>query len=561
MSKDVSLVGKTIHNYEIKEEIGRGGMATVYKGYQQSLDRHVAVKVFSSETPSGAVAKERFNRELRASASLEHPHIVPVFDYGISDGLPFIVMRYLPGETLYTRVGRGSFYTMPELARPAEQIASALDYMHTKGVLHHDVKPQNVLLDTRGDAYLTEPALILNDGGLTATGTPAYMSPEASLGTGLVAASDLYGFGISLYQLLSGKLPFDGDTPMAMLLKHISDPVPSLADVDPKLAPADPIFARILAKDPEDRYASATAFVNELSAALKGDNRRPVAVKPAPAPAPDYDEDTNPGIAMPAQPPATKKTTSRPTTSKRTPQPTVDPVTQVRPTRIFVSYAVLDSALVLRLIASLRGQQHSVWFDGELEGRGGQKWWDLICEQIRENELFVFALSENSLKSVACQREYEYAHALHKHILPVSIGDFNYKIDLPQQLAEIQIVDFRNEDNGSLARSISQLPSTRDMPNPLPENPPVPVLPVQEFADELRTTHKGKLTYDRQGEILNSLELLLLAGESVPDVVDLLERYRDRGDWADLRKKKLDQMLKEYGSRRGFFGFRRGKRN
>lgn len=229
--------------------------------------------------------------------------------------------------------------------------------------------------------------------------------------------------------------------------------------------------------------------------------------------------------------------------------------------RVFVSYAVVDSAIQARLVDALRRQQHSVWFDGLLANRGGQRWWDDICEQIRTAELFVFALSENSLKSVACQREYEYAHALHKRILPVKIADFNYKIDLPQALSELQIVDFTNGAT-SLAHSIANLPDARQMPDPPPDIPPVPVLPVQEFANELRMTPYGELDVKRQQEILMGLEMLLLKGDSVDDVIDLLERTQhERQDWAMPMHKKIQQMIKEYKPRRGLFGFGRGKRS
>lgn len=541
MSRNSSFIGKKIGDYTILEEIGRDSIATTYRGKDDKLNRLAIVKVFHIFLNDPPNLKGRFFDWARTIALLEHPNILPIYQFGTFDDQPYLAMKSMPGESLYNRVAHGSFYAMPELAQPAKQIASAIDFMHTRGILHHDIKPHNILLDERGKAYLTEPMLMIDTkstpiGSIIAS--PTYMSPEVSMADNQsTSASDLYGFGITLYELLVGQPPFNGETPMAIAIQHISEPVPSLGEIDASLTPADPIFARMLAKTREERYTSASAFVHDLTNALQEDKR------------------------VPNRPIAPKTTHSRASTKQLASPPPESDFPHTTPMQIFVSYAVVDSALRENVVSTLREQQHSVWFDGLLENRGGQSWWNIICKQIRESELFVFVLSKNSLNSVACQREYEYAYALHKRIMPVKIADFNFKIDLPRELSELQVVNFTDDKGASsLAHSMANLSDARPLPDPLPSQPDVPMLPVQEFANELRITPYGELKAKRQEEIIMALELMLLKGNSGDDVIMLLEQTRNRGDWTEPMGTKIDKLIKDHKPRCGFFGFSLGRR-
>src|SRR5258708_18255439 len=222
--------------YRLEVMLGKGGMATVYRAYQASVKRYVAIKVMSPEIASQPGFKERFDREAEVIASLEHPHIVPVIDYGTEEGTNYLVMRYIEGGSLEDRM-RKTPLTLQEAAHFLDQIASALSYAHKRGVIHRDLKPNNVLLDSGENAYLTDfgiARLAQSQTRLTATGsvmgTPAYMSPEQGMGSPVDARSDLYTLGVVLYEMVLNRLPFSADTPAAMIFQHVyekpKDPPP-----------------------------------------------------------------------------------------------------------------------------------------------------------------------------------------------------------------------------------------------------------------------------------------------------------------------------------------------
>lgn len=267
-----SLIGKTIGGYHVLEEIGQGGMATVYRAHQISMDRDVAIKIMPPQFLRESVSMERFKREASIVARLEHRAIVPVHDYGEHEGIPYIVMRYMDSGSAEDLLQQGALSpdrTMQILL----QIAPALDYAHRAGVLHRDLKPSNILLDANGDAYITDfgIARLLGDDVKSLTtsgvvGTPAYMSPEQAQGHALDGRSDLYALGVVLFELLTGVRPFDGETPYSVAVKHVTEAPPSPCHINPSLPRSiEPVLLKTLAKKPDHRYATA----NEVAEALR----------------------------------------------------------------------------------------------------------------------------------------------------------------------------------------------------------------------------------------------------------------------------------------------------
>jgi serine/threonine protein kinase len=266
------LSGRTLGQFEILEEIGRGGMATVYRARQKTINRVVAVKVLPRALLHDPGFYERFTREVDVIAHLEHPHILPIYDFGEMEGVPYIAMRFLGGGTMSQMIRRGQV-PLEALVKPFGQIAQALDHAHHQGIIHRDLKPANILLDERGNAYLTDfgIAKVLNSNltGSAIIGTPAYMSPEQAHGGTLDARADIYSLGIVLFEVIAGREPYQADTPVALLLKHINEPMPLLRQYRPDAPEAlEAVVSRATAKNPNDRFASAGDLADALAEAL-----------------------------------------------------------------------------------------------------------------------------------------------------------------------------------------------------------------------------------------------------------------------------------------------------
>ncbi|HEY4723175.1 MAG TPA: serine/threonine-protein kinase, partial [Anaerolineae bacterium] len=285
-----NLAGHTLGKYRLIEKVGQGGMAQVYKAYQPDLDRYVAIKVLHPHLTGDEDFAARFQREARAIAALEHPNILRVYDYDMDDGLAFLVMEYLEGLNLRERLRdmscRGESMSLAEVGQIVCALADALDHAHRQGVVHRDLKPSNVIVTTSGRPVLTDFGIarmvdtttITGSGG--ALGTPAYMSPEQGKGQPGDARSDVYALGILLYQLCTGQLPFDADTPYAIILKHITAPLPSPRTLRPDLPESIVrVILKALAKNPDDRFQSA----GEMSQALHASELREI-TPPAPRP-------------------------------------------------------------------------------------------------------------------------------------------------------------------------------------------------------------------------------------------------------------------------------------
>ena len=271
------VAGQKIGPYVILKKLGEGGMGTVYQAEQPSIHRLVVIKVLITGLARDRDMLDRFRREVDMLAQLEHPHVLPVYDFGEVEGEPYIVMRHVGGGSLLDRL-KARLLTREELLRVFDEVANALDYAHERDIIHRDLKPANILLDERGYAYLADFGLAKTMEGsrdLTETGhvlgTPAYMSPEQARGEKLDKRSDIYSFAVMLYEALSGKLPFEATTPMAFLMKQITDPPRSILTVAPDLPPAvDAVFTRALAKDRDGRPDRASDLMSDLRAALGG---------------------------------------------------------------------------------------------------------------------------------------------------------------------------------------------------------------------------------------------------------------------------------------------------
>ncbi len=266
---------KTIGRYEIEREIGRGGMAIVYKAFDPRLDRAVAIKLIQSGAFGSNIfghIRERFEREAKALAKLRHPNIVRVHDYGEHEGSPYLVMDYLEGVTLKEVKKPLKVETAVRLIRP---IADALDYVHRQGLLHRDVKPSNIMITPSQEVILTDFGIVkwIEDqddfNTLTATGvgigTPEYMAPEQGLGKPVDARSDAYALTVVFYELITGEKPYRGKTPVEVLMKQASEPIPDPRELVPELSESVKRFLdRAMAKRPEDRYPTMADYLRDL---------------------------------------------------------------------------------------------------------------------------------------------------------------------------------------------------------------------------------------------------------------------------------------------------------
>lgn len=302
------MSGKTIARYELHSEIGRGGMAVVYLAHDPNFRRNVAVKLVSVNLQDNPVFRERFEREARLIAGIEHPAIVPVYDFGEQDGQLYLVMRHMAGGPLSNKIKEGRL-SLGYAAGILSQIAPALDAVHARGIVHRDLKPGNILLDGFGHpaisdfgiAHLTAATSDLT--GSAVIGTPTYMSPEQVRGDDdLDGRSDVYALGVILFEMLTGRGPFHAATPLSAALKHLTDPIPSLRAARADLpVEVEQILNKALAKDRDDRYARATDLARALEAAV---DALPASVVNDTGPAPRGEAATEVDLANEAAVPA-----------------------------------------------------------------------------------------------------------------------------------------------------------------------------------------------------------------------------------------------------------------
>jgi serine/threonine-protein kinase len=292
-----NLVGKQLGGYEILDIIGHGGMATVYRAQQVSMNRVVAIKVLPKQFVNDDTYIQRFHREVEIAAKLEHRNIVPVHDYGQHEGQPYIIMRYMNGGSVDDLLRSGPL-DVDKILDIIEQVAPALDYAHSKNVLHRDLKPSNILMDDDGGAYLTDfgiARILSEQPGSTITtqgvvGTPSYMSPEQAQGHPLDNRSDIYSLGVTVFEMATARRPFQSDTPYSIAVMQVTSPPPSPRSLNPTLSIAfEQVVYKALKKKREERYSTAVSLGDAMRRAL--------------APPSSSLHDTQPGFPRPATKP------------------------------------------------------------------------------------------------------------------------------------------------------------------------------------------------------------------------------------------------------------------
>ena len=290
-----NLTGQTLGQYELHELLGAGGMGAVYRAYQRNLKRDVAFKVLSAQLAEQPDYIARFMREAETSAILEHPHIVPIYDYGVQQDVIYVTMRLLTGGSLAERVAqrRNSAQPLPSLGEVADllkQVAGALDYAHSQGVIHRDIKLSNVMFDNHGNAYLVDfgiAKLLLETTGLTASGavvgTWSYMAPEQWRSETLSPATDQYALGVMIYALVTGHLPFEAPTPAGVMHKHLNEmPTPPQTFRPEISASIATVLNRAMAKRSADRFPSVKAFAQAFEEVIRGQPGEPTRYFTAP---------------------------------------------------------------------------------------------------------------------------------------------------------------------------------------------------------------------------------------------------------------------------------------
>ncbi len=277
MSQD-TWIGKRLGSYEIVSLIGRGGSGRVYRARHTFLDREAAIKILRADLDVLDEHLERFFQEARTIAKMRHPHIVQLYDFGQFQDTYFMVMEYIPGDSLDKKLkaARASGRPLPgvQVWRIIKQLGEGLTYIHQQGIIHRDIKPANILLTREGNVVISDfgvAKLLAGHGDTTTgsiTGTPAYMAPEQALGQSIDHRADLYSMAIIVYEMLTGRVPFEADRPVAAVLKHLSEPVPPPRRFNPNMPPqVEAELLKALSKRPEERHKSVAEFLHALSSA------------------------------------------------------------------------------------------------------------------------------------------------------------------------------------------------------------------------------------------------------------------------------------------------------
>lgn len=339
--------------FELKRQIGAGGMARVFLAHDRLLAREVAVKILRPDAAADPAFAERFKREARAAAALNHPNVVSIYDWGTQNGVDYLVMEYVPGENLREVLLERGRLPEIEVLEIGAQVAAALEAAHRRGFIHRDVKPHNVLLDPDGRAKVTDFGIVRATGVTQLTsanavcGTVQYLSPEQAMGKSMDQRSDLYSLGVVLYQLLTGEVPFHGDSPVVVALQHVHEAPLAPRRAEPAISPAtEAVVLKALAKNPTDRYQTA----QEMGLALQHARRLLVEAPPPGIPSPA-------ASAMPTEQVRTPAAFSAPQETVRKPVVRPEPrrsTTDRRPWPLLMGLPVLLLAIAAGALFALR---------------------------------------------------------------------------------------------------------------------------------------------------------------------------------------------------------------
>ena len=345
------ILGQRLGSYEIVEAIGQGGMARVYKGYHEDLDRYAAVKVITWGLVEDEEFSLRFRREAQAIATLRHANIVTIYDFGKYEYGYYMVMEYIDGSDLEALLSEGKNLHPQEIQSIIHHIAQALDHAHSHNVVHRDVKPSNIMITQKGEAILTDFGLVMlpNSNGTTTIGTsfgtPYYMAPEQAVSAATaVPASDIYSLGVILFEMITGTPPYVADSPLGVALKHVSDPLPNVQDYAPEIPDGvNAVVQRAMAKEPSDRFSSAQEMADTLSQVWDEVEMQPL------TPGPVMPPNLLPAPHTSASPPGLMTLPAPPTSTEMpSEQNTTDPVSKKSWTRPFMG---ILAALVLLLLS------------------------------------------------------------------------------------------------------------------------------------------------------------------------------------------------------------------
>jgi serine/threonine protein kinase len=424
--------GDTVGRYNLVEPIGRGGMAEVFKAYDSRLERYVTVKV--SNPAFLGTRDDRFGVEfawmMKNIAKFDHENIVRVMDYGEQGNTFFRVMEFLEGETLRERLHKGKPPTH-EVIRVVEAVGQALTQAHQHDVLHLNIKPSNVFLATDSKVYLDDLGwmqLLKKVSPEGNVGTPNYMSPEQCKGEKLDNRSDIYSFGIMIYEMVLGQVPFSADTPAAVLIRHINDPIPLPRSLDPEIpAGVERFFFKALAKNTEDRFQDALSMVE----AFKKANSEEGVQTEIPLAVLEKELEVDKGISLEEE-------------------KTYDDVL------IFLSYSRKDAKMMRRLHGDMEARGYNMWIDeGDLEP-GTPVWEKAIANAIENAGCLVVLLSPDSKESTWVARELSYAEEMGVRIFPMLIkGD--RRSSVPFRLTSTQTIDAKKDYKKALSQLIDAI--------------------------------------------------------------------------------------------------------
>lgn len=410
------MIGTKLGAYEIIEEIGKGGMAVVYKAFHDATQRHVAIKMIHIDVSDDKDYLARFEREVRLVASLQHIHILPVFDYGQHEGNAYLVMPLIVSGTLKHHM-QAQRLKLNEIVRIFAQVADAVNYAHGKGILHRDIKPDNVLIDDRGNVLLGDFGIarfvesVSSLTGDRVIGTPAYMSPEQGQGILATPQSDIYSLGVLLFEMITGDLPYWAESAVAIIMQHISGAVPSIIDKNLDIPKAvNDVIQKAMAKKPNDRFDSASAMSQALYIATQ-----------------DVLTDKFSSAALPIQ------TTSH-----------VTPVQTRRHYHVFMSYRRTDTEMMRRITKSLEDAGLSVWTDEGIEV-GSPSWKQAIQFAIQNTDGVVCILSPEAAQSRWVREELDFADLHQKPIFLAHISGGEREVIL-FGFSTSQRIDLRDEN-------------------------------------------------------------------------------------------------------------------